>query len=226
VPTPENRPRDLARGITRRSALVTTLVTTLAGTLAAGCSQQEVVSPSRLPRPTQSPGIDPDVALAAQALESEQAMLAAVAATASRHGRLRPVLASPLSAHEQHVRLLNRAVPAEARTSPSPSGSVTASVPSGNPSAASPSAGSPSAASPSAASPSAASPSAGPGHEPKVPADPGRALLALAQHEDRLSLDARRNAFAAGSGSFARLLASMAAAAAQQAAVLRARAGG
>jgi hypothetical protein len=163
VPTPENRPRDLARGITRRSALVTTLVTTLAGALAAGCSQQEVVSPSRLPRPTQ-----------------------------------------------QHVRLLNRAVPAEARTSPSPSGSVTGSVPSGKP---------------SAASPSAASPSAGPGHEPKVPADPGRALLALARHEDQLSLDARRNAFAAGSGSFARLLASMAAAAAQQAAVLRARAG-
>jgi hypothetical protein len=210
VPTPENRPRDLARGITRRSALVTALVTSLAGALAAGCSQQEVVSPSRLPRPTQSPGLDPDVALAAQALESEQAMLEAVTATASRHGRLRPVLARTLSAHEQHVRLLNRAVPAEARTSPSPSSSVTGSVPSGKP---------------SGASPSAASPSAGPGNEPKVPADPGRALLALARHEDRLSLDARRNAFAAGSGSFARLLASMAAAAAQQAAVLRARAG-
>lgn len=62
-----------------------------------------------------------------------------------------------------------------------------------------------------------------PGDEPApVPGDPARALRALARHEDTLSLADKRSAFAAESGGFARVLASMAAAAAQQAAVLRA----
>jgi hypothetical protein len=73
-----------------------------------------------------------------------------------------------------------------------------------------------------AASPSdSPSPSAdtGPG---RVAQDPGRALRALARHEDELSLADKRSAFSAESGSFARVLGSMAAAAAQQATVLRA----
>ena len=60
-----------------------------------------------------------------------------------------------------------------------------------------------------------------PGPEP-VPARPGPALAALARAEDRLSLTGRHSSFAARSGAFARVLASMAASAAQQAAVLTA----
>jgi hypothetical protein len=57
---------------------------------------------------------------------------------------------------------------------------------------------------------------------PRVPADPARALRAIARREDELSLVDKRSAFAAESGAFARVLASMAASAAQQAVVLRA----
>jgi hypothetical protein len=52
----------------------------------------------------------------------------------------------------------------------------------------------------------------------RVPADPEAALRALAQAEDRLAAEHRRSAFDAASGPFARVLASMAAAAAQQSA--------
>jgi hypothetical protein len=51
------------------------------------------------------------------------------------------------------------------------------------------------------------------------------ALSALASAEDGLALVGRRSAFAAQSGAFARVLASMAASAAQQAATLTAAAG-
>jgi hypothetical protein len=55
-----------------------------------------------------------------------------------------------------------------------------------------------------------------------VPSDPARALRAIARREDELALVDKRSAFAAESGAFARVLASMAASAAQQAVVLRA----
>lgn len=72
-------------------------------------------------------------------------------------------------------------------------------------------------------SPSASgTPSARP--SPGVPAKPGPALAALARAEDRLSHVGRRSAFAARSGAFARVLASMAAAATQQATQLSAAA--
>ncbi len=73
------------------------------------------------------------------------------------------------------------------------------------------------------ASPSAPDSSSLPATEEpaSVPDDPARALRALVRHEDALSLADKRSAFAAESGSFARVLGSMAAAAAQQAAVLR-----
>ena len=80
-------------------------------------------------------------------------------------------------------------------------------------------------ATPSPAASSAASEGASPTTEeetPRVPDDPARTLRALARHEDELSLADKRSAFAAESGGFARVLGSMAAAAAQQAAVLRA----
>lgn len=62
-----------------------------------------------------------------------------------------------------------------------------------------------------------------PGPKP-VPTRPGPALAALARAEDQLSLTGRHSSFAARSGAFARVLASMAASAAQQAAVLTAAA--
>lgn len=55
-----------------------------------------------------------------------------------------------------------------------------------------------------------------------VPGDPARALQVVATAEDGLALTAKQAAFAAQSGAFARVLASMAAAAAQQSATLRA----
>jgi hypothetical protein len=54
----------------------------------------------------------------------------------------------------------------------------------------------------------------------QVPRRPGSALAALVRAETRLSSDGQRNAVRAESGSFARVLASMAAASAQQAARL------
>jgi hypothetical protein len=60
----------------------------------------------------------------------------------------------------------------------------------------------------------------------RVPARASAALAVLAREEDRLSLLGRRSAFAAQSGAFARVLASMAAASAQQARALTDAAGG
>jgi hypothetical protein len=74
----------------------------------------------------------------------------------------------------------------------------------------------------------AAPPSAVPSPAPtapgrvRVPGDPARAVRAIARREDELALVDKRSAFAAESGAFARVLASMAASAAQQAVVLRA----
>lgn len=75
--------------------------------------------------------------------------------------------------------------------------------------------------SPSSSPSASASPTEQAKGKHSVPDDPARALRALARHEDDLSLADKRSAFAAESGSFARVLGSMAAAAAQQATVLR-----
>ncbi len=63
-----------------------------------------------------------------------------------------------------------------------------------------------------------------PRHPAAVPARPSAALAALAGAEERHARDGRDSCVAARSGTFARLLASMAAAASQQAAVLSAAA--
>jgi hypothetical protein len=55
---------------------------------------------------------------------------------------------------------------------------------------------------------------------PRVPARSRRALAAVVAAEDRLTTVAKHSAFSAESGAFARVLASMAAACAQQASVL------
>jgi hypothetical protein len=74
-------------------------------------------------------------------------------------------------------------------------------------------------AAPDSATPSSAPTAPG---RVRVPGDPARAVRAIARRADELALVDKRSAFAAESGAFARVLASMAASAAQQAVVLRA----
>jgi hypothetical protein len=144
-------------------------------------------------RPT--PDEDPDVTLAATVLADEQRVLFLVDATLQQHPGLDTELAAVRSGHQRHVDLLTEAVPKERRSA-----------------IASPTEGSSPSVSPSLPpSPSASG---------SVPKQAGRALLALGREEDRLSLLGRRSAFSARSGAFARVLASMAAAAAQQSVTL------
>lgn len=175
----------------------------LAATMLGGCTlggRPEPLPPVREP----TPGVDPDVVVAGDTLAAERAMLEAVNATVARHEGLQPLLTPVAAVHQAHVTLLTRAVPG---SPPSPSAGASSLA---SPSAAPP--GSPVGASP-AANPSGSTSASAPG----VPRDPDRAVRRLARHEDRLSLFDRQQAFTARSGAFARLLASMAAAAAQQA---------
>jgi hypothetical protein len=142
-----------------------------------------------------SPDTDPDVALAATVLADEQGMLDRVLATVRRHPRLATTLAGARTAHTAHVDLLTAAVPQD--------GSSPSAAPSVEP---------------------APAPAPGAGAT-RVPARAAAALAALAREEDGLSLLGRRSAFAAESGAFARVLASMAASSAQQARALSDAAG-
>jgi hypothetical protein len=156
-----------------------------AAALVAGCTSSDDSNPSttRTPAPRHSPGTDPDVKIAATVLERERALLERVAATARKHPRLAPELASARAAHRAHVALLTKAVPND--------------TPVRKPA---------------------------PGSAHRVPGRPGPALSALAAAETRLSGIGARSSLAARSGPFARVLASMAAAAAQQSARLSAAA--
>ncbi len=153
--------------------------------------------PAGIRRPAAtSTATDPDVVLAATVLAAEQAALERIRATMLRHPQLRRVLSGTEQVHDQHARLLAHAVPTSA-PSPSPS---TSPSPSASPSA---------------------SASASTGPTVRVPPDPARALAAIAATEDELTLLGRRSSFSAQSGAFARILATMAAASAQQAVLLR-----
>ena len=179
----------------------------LAATVLSGCTpggKPEPLPPVREP----TPGVDPDVVVAGDTLAAEREMLEAIDATMARHQGLQPLLTPVAAVHQAHVDLLTRAVPGSS-TSPSANPSASPSF-LASPSAAPP--GSPAGASPSGSPSGSASPSTS-----GVPRDPDRALRRLARHEDRLSLFDKQQAFTARSGAFARLLASMAAAAAQQA---------
>ena len=167
-----------------------------AGTaLVSGCTPKGVDRRAK-PQPSTSPTPqeDPDVTLAATVLGGEQAILDRLTATVRRHPGLRARLSPAEATHRAHVRLLTDAVPHQVTPS-------TAGTPSPTPS------GSPAPAAP-----------------PVVPVRPGLALAALAREEGRLSLLDKRSSFAAESGAFARVLASMAASAAQHAVVLTAAA--
>jgi hypothetical protein len=165
----------------------------------SGCTPKGVdrrAKPQPSTRPT--PEEDPDVTLAATVLSGEQAILDRLTATVRRHPGLRARLSPAAAAHRAHVRLLTDAVPDKVTPS-------TAGTPSPTPS------GSP-------------APTGPPVVRPVVPVRPGLALAALAREEGRLSLLDKRSSFAAESGAFARVLASMAASAAQHAVVLTAAA--
>ncbi len=177
-------------GLTRRTAVGSAAA--IGAAVVTGCTPSVV---DRRPRPTpaRSADADPDVALAAAALADEQRMLDLVTATQERHPTLATVLSGARAAHRAHVDLLADAVPDRPSTSASPSGSPSASP--------------------------SVSPSVAPPPQP-VPSRPAAALSALSRAEDRVGLAGRRHAFAAQSGAFARVLASIAAAAAQQSVVL------
>ena len=161
-------------------------------------------------RPTlhNAPDLPPDVTLAAIALSEEQHLLDVVLATEQQHRSLRHALAAAKTAHEQHVRILTAAVPASVRPKAKASARASASA---------------SASKSSKKSSKGTAKQAKPAkpHEVHVPHHEGAALAAVARHEDQLAVSSKRNAFAAESGTFARLLASMAGSAAQQAAAIR-----
>jgi hypothetical protein len=159
--------------------------------LAGAACKPMTVEQTPVSRPTRKVPrqLDPDVALAAVALEEEQRVLEVLRATVRRHPRLRHTLHQTKVVHRRHVQVLIDAVPRSAR--------------------------------PRTGHHSGSGHAAKAAHRPHVPTDAGAALRSLARHEDRLNALGRTSAFSAQSGVFARLLASMAAAAAQQAAALR-----
>jgi len=165
-----------------------------------------------------TPGVDPDVVVASHTLAAEQAMLDRVGAVIARHPGLQPRLSTVAVVHQTHVQLLTRAVPGSA----SPSGTATGTASPSPTGTASPrSSGSASPSPSGSASPTTGPSSASPGPDTtEVPRKPADAVRWLADHENALCLFDKQQAFTARSGAFARLLASMAAAAAQQAVLL------
>ena len=142
---------------------------------------------------------DPDVAVATEALLAVETAHTLARATAERHPGLAEPLSSLLGAHGGHVAVLDDAVPREATAIPSPS------APAGT-----------------GAAGDAASeqPPTGTTGGPSVPGDERRALALVVSQERALTVQLKQLAFRARSGPFARLLAGVAASAAQHAAVL------
>lgn len=133
------------------------------------------------------------MALVALAVAGERSALEAVTATIDRHADLADALSRLLDAHRAHVNLLADAAPDEAASGPT------------------------SPTTPASPGPGESTGSTG---TPTVPARTKAALQRLSSMEQGLSLANKRHAFAAESGAFARLLASMAASAAQHASFL------
>ena len=178
--------------VSRRTALAVALGAAAAGT---ACTPNSAGRPDPAPAAEPTPETLPDVALAVTVVADEQALIDRIDATVARHPQLEALLADARATHAAHVALLEDAVPESVDATPSAGETPSAE-------------GSP------LEDDEAGSPDRG-------ARDPLRAVRALARHEDDLSLVDRRSAFAAESGVFARVLASMAAAAAQQATVLR-----
>jgi hypothetical protein len=138
------------------------------------------------------PTVDPDVAVAAEALANRQAMLDLLDATRTRHSRLSTLLAPVVTAHEAHAAMLSEAVPDDASVPPS-------TTPAPTP---------------------APSPGESSRRRTPVPRNPAKALDRVVAAEQALATATKRHAFRAQSGAFARLLGSMAAASAQHTRVL------
>lgn len=197
--------------LTRRAALVSVAAVGL-----VGCTPERGLDRRRReedPAPVE-PRVDPDVAVAAEVLAAESAVLALVRATVERHPALADRLDPVAATHEAHTALLDDAVPEEATAAPSPSASGPAPGPAGE---ASPTAS----GSPAAPAAPAASVSPSPGDpETAVPRNARRALRQVAAAEQDLATRTKQQAFKAQSGAFARVLGSMAASAAQHAVLL------
>jgi len=181
-------------GLTRRTGLVTVMVGI--GALATGCTVDSDPQPAAgrgRSGAGEAAGQDPDVALVALAVAGERSALEAVTATIDRHADLADALSRLLDAHRAHVNLLADAAPDEAASGPT------------------------SPTTPASPGPGESTGSTG---TPTVPARTKAALQRLSSMEQGLSLANKRHAFAAESGAFARLLASMAASAAQHASFL------
>lgn len=195
VPTPSSAPGPLSGAPLSRRAALAVLAAAVGGAV-AGCTPERQQPRARRQEPVE-PQVDPDVAVAAEALADQRAMVELIEATQRRHRGLGELLAPALATHQAHMRMLKDAVPDDVPVSPS---------------------GSPSAS----ASPSASgSPQPGP-HVPgpHVPRDQARALGRVVRAEQELRTSTKRLAFKAESGAFARVLGSMTAAAAQQAVLL------
>lgn len=183
--------------LTRRAVLVSAVAVG-----AAGCTPPQRGLDRRRREeepPPEEPRVDPDVAVAAEVLAAQEAVLALLRATAERHPALAERLEPVVAAHEAHVGLLDDAVPAEATAAPSPSTS-------GSPA---PDAG-----------PVSVSPDPDEEEPLTVPRNRRRALGQVVSAERDLAIRTKQQAFKARSGAFARVLGSMAASAAQHAAVL------
>lgn len=206
MPSPRPIPPRWTTALSRRATLLGVV-----GAATAACSPYELQTQRRRPaRPTPSraetPKVDPDVALATTVVAAERDLLERIEATVRRHPGLERILARTRAVHETHVALLEDAVPptTEGPSEAAGSGPVD-----------------PTTADPAANQPAGPGDEATPARSRSVPREPARALRAVADAEDALELATKQAAFAAESGSFARVLASMAAAAAQQSAVLR-----
>ena len=185
--------------LTRRTTITTLAVGV--GSLWAGCTNKRNPTESS---PQQGAGtsvghtdrVDPDATVASTALANEQATLDAVEATSARHPQLAEILSPVIAAHNEHLGLLADAAPDPATD-------------------AAPGAGAAASPSPSPSGPAEPGP-----RRYRVPRAPQAALAGLSANEQNLSTSTKRHAFVAQSGAFARLLASMAASAAQHAVVL------
>lgn len=194
MPTPSRAPHG-AR-LSRRAALAS--VAALAGGALVGCTPDRKQRRRETEPEPVEPKVDPDVAVAAEALANQERMIDLLTATGERHGRLVELLAPVVATHEAHAALLADAVPDEESpaTSPSPSSDGQSSAG------------------------AATSPSPAPDSSEGVAANPARALAQVAAAEQELTTATKRHAFRAQSGAFARILGSMAAGAAQHADVL------
>lgn len=196
MPTPSSVPA--GPRLSRRAALAGAAA--VAGAAVTGCTVDDRPrgsDPGRTGAPSTGPTeatVDPDVATATEALRVEQETVDLLGATARRHPRLAARVAAPLAAHEAHVALLDEAAPS-----------------------------SPALAGPGSSSPgtsASSSPAPGAGRRTPIPRNRTRALRDLVDAETRLSAALRDLALTAESGALARVLGSMAASAAQHAAVL------